>query len=354
MVKLDRPTAWLGRSFTVPALVWSVAIALVAVQAVLTLAVDWHGVPEAFRPNSSSVAGLVAILAMCSVGGLIAARQPANRIGWLLLAIALTASFLDIPRLYAGVAIYIHPGLPGALWLYWLNQVVWILVFTELLVLLPLWFPDGRLLSRRWSIVIGLATVPVMVVIVASFDPSATAPLRNPVGVRALAGVTNALNGAAFTVLTLATFALGISSLVVRYRRGGEQERQQLKWLLVGVVLLLAALVIQILAPALQNSPLIALAAACLPIAIGIAVLRYRLYDIDLIINKALVYGGLAAVITAVYVLLVVGIGAMIGSNERFLLSLVATAVIALAFQPLRQWAQRVANRFVYGKRATP
>jgi signal transduction histidine kinase len=244
--------------------------------------------------------------------------------------------------------------LPGGEWFYWLSQIVWILVFTQLLVLLPLWFPDGRLLSRRWSIVIGLATLTVILVILASLDPSANAPLRNPVGVAAMAGINNVLNGVPFTVLMLGTYGLGVSSLVVRYRRGGEQERQQLKWLLVGVVLLLAALVLSFLVPALQNAPLIPFAAASLPVAIGIGVLRYRLYDIDLIINRALVYGGLAGVITAVYVLLVVGIGAMIGSNQRFLLSLVATAVIALAFQPLRQRAQRLANRLVYGKRATP
>jgi signal transduction histidine kinase len=354
VVAADRSTQELRRSFMVAALVWSVAIALVAVQAFLTFGVDWRRVPEAFRPDSSSVVGLVAILVMCSVGGLIAARQPANRIGWLLVAIGVSASLLDIPRLYAGAAIYVYPGLPGALWLYWVSQLIWILVFTQLLVLLPLWFPDGRLLSRRWSAVIGLAAVPVLLVFVASLDPSATAPLRNPVGVRALAGVNNTLNSPAFTIFILATYALGISSLVVRYRRGGEQQRQQLKWLLVAVVLLLVALVFQISFPALQNSPLIALAAAFLPIAIGIAVLRYRLYDIDLIINKALVYGGLAAVITAVYVLVVVNIGALVGGSRRLWLSLLTTAVIALAFQPLRLWAQRLANRLVYGQRATP
>ncbi|HEY4845081.1 MAG TPA: sensor histidine kinase [Candidatus Dormibacteraeota bacterium] len=291
---------------------------------------------------------------MSSVGALVAWRRPANRIGWLLLAIAFSAIFLDLPKLYAGVAVYVHPGLPGADWLYWLSQIAWMFLFAQLLVLLPLWFPDGRLLSRRWSIVIGLAAIPVILVIAGSLDPSATAPLRNPVEVQAMAGMNNALNGAPFAVLLLGTYALGVSSLVVRYRRGGEQERQQLKWLLVGVVLLLAALLMSFFVPALQNAPLIPFAAATLPVAIGIAVLRYRLYDIDLIINRALVYGGLAAVISAVYVLLVVGIGAMIGSNQRFLLSLVATAIIALAFQPLRQRAQQLANRLVYGKRATP
>jgi signal transduction histidine kinase len=354
MVIADRRTPTQGRAFFVPALLLSLVLALLACQVLLTFAVDWRNVPDVFRPSNSSVAGLVAILAMCSVGALVAWRRPANRIGWLLLAIAFSAIFLDLPKLYAGVAVYVHPGLPGADWLYWLSQIAWMFLFAQLLVLLPLWFPDGRLLSRRWSIVIGLAAIPVILVIAGSLDPSATAPLRNPVGVQAMAGMNNALNGAPFAVLLLGTYGLGVSSLVVRYRRGGEQERQQLKWLLVGVVLLLAALLMSFFVPALQNAPLIPFAAATLPVAIGIGVLRYRLYDIDLIINRALVYGGLAAVITAVYVLLVVGLGAMIGSNQRFLLSLVATAIIALAFQPLRQRAQHLANRFVYGKRATP
>jgi signal transduction histidine kinase len=354
MVKAGRRTSGLGRSVIAPVVIWLVAIVLVAVQAFLTFGVDWRGVPEAFQPNGSSVAGLVAILAMCSVGGLIAARHPGNRIGWLLVAIAVTASFLDIPRLYAGQAIYGHRGWPAALELYWLNQVIWILVFAELLVLLPLWFPTGRLLSRRWGLVIALDAIPVLIVVAASFDPLATDPLHNPFGIRALTGFSNALNGAVFSIVMLATYVLAISSLVVRYRRGGEQERQQLKWLLVGVGLLLVSLATTLLIPALQNTPIIALAAALLPIAIGIAVLRYRLYDIDLIINKALVYGGIAAVITVVYILVVINIGALVGGSQRLWLSLLTTAIIALAFQPLRDRAQRLANRLVYGRRATP
>src|ERR1700716_4044306 len=254
----DRRSSSVGRSVIVPVVIWLFAVALAAVQAFLTFGLNWRGVPEAFQPNSSSAAGLVAILAMCSVGSLIAARHPGNRIGWLLVAIAISASFLDIPRLYAGQAIYAHRGWPVALELYWLNQIVWVLVFAELLVLLPLWFPTGRLLSRRWSLVIALDVIPVLIVVVASFDPLATDPLHNPFGIRALTGFSNALNGAVFSIVMLATYVLAISSLVVRYRRGGEQERQQLKWLLVGVGLLLVSLATTLLIPALQNTPIIA------------------------------------------------------------------------------------------------
>ena len=347
---IGRPT-W---SFGIAALLWSLVLIVAVVQTYLTFAVDWHAVPEIFHPNAASEAGLVAGIAMSSIAALIVYRQPANRIGWLLLTIALSAAFIDFPRLYAGFAVYLHPSLPGALWLYWLNQVVWILLFTELLVLLPLWFPDGRLLSRRWLIVIGLAAIPVVMVAVTSLDPAITSPLPNPMGIRALAGLSNAMNWAPFSVLILGTWALAVSSLVVRYRRGAGQQRQQIKWLMVGVLLLFGALVVQIIFPTLQNTPLIPFAAAVLPVAIGIAVLRYRLFDIDLIINKALVYGGLAAVITVVYVLVVINIGALAGGSKRLWLSLVTTAVIALAFQPLRARAQRLANRLVYGRRATP
>jgi signal transduction histidine kinase len=354
MVTADRSGTRLGRAFYVPAALFAVVIALVAAQVVVTFAVDWRGVPEAFRPNSASIGGLVATLAGTSVGALIAWRRPANRIGWLILSINFFAILLNFPRLYVGMALYVYPGLPGATWLYWLSQIAWVILFSGLLVLLPLWFPDGRLLSRRWSIVIGLAAITVVLVILSSLDPMATSPVPNPVGIQALAGISNLLNSAPFTVLLLGTYALAIASLVVRYRRGGEQERQQLKWLVVGVLLLLAAVAVTIPVPSLQNTPLIALAAAFLPIAIGIGVLRYRLYDIDLIINKALVYGGLAAIITVVYVLVVINIGAAVGGSRRLWLSLLTTAVIALAFQPLRDRAQHLANRLVYGKRATP
>jgi signal transduction histidine kinase len=293
---------------------------------------------------------------MSSVGALVAWRQPANRVGWLLLSIALFAILVDLPRLYAGYGVYVHPGLlPAALWGYWLNQVAWIILFTQLMVLLPLVFPDGRLLSRRWMMVVGLAVIPVIAVLAVSLDPTATAPLPNPAGVKALHGLANALIQSPLVLLFPAAALLAIASLVLRFRRGAERERQQLKWLMVAVSLLLVAYAVQqSIFPALRNGPLLPLAAMALPIAIGIAVLRYRLYDIDLIINKAVVYGGLAAVITAVYVLIVVIAGALIGSSQRFVLSLLATAVIALAFQPLRQRAQHFANRLVYGKRATP
>src|SRR6266853_1208722 len=267
----------LGRSFVVAALVWFVVMALLAFQLFLTVGFDWRRAPEAFRPSSSSVAGFVAILAMSSVGALVAWRRPANRVGWLLLAIALSAIFIDVPRLYAGVAVYVHPGLlPAALWVYWLSQVVWIFLFTELLVLLPLVYPNGALISRRWLIVLGLVAIPVFLVVAASLDPVATAPLPNPVGVKATAGFVNGPLTVPLSVIFGAASMLAIASLIVRFRRGDERERQQIKWLLGAVSLLLVSFVVQGFFPSLQTGPLLPVVAATLPISIGVAILRYR------------------------------------------------------------------------------
>ncbi|HEY9289407.1 MAG TPA: sensor histidine kinase [Candidatus Dormibacteraeota bacterium] len=338
-----------------PIILWLLVVLLAAIQLLVSFAVDWHRVPSAFQPNSASFAGGITLMTVTSVGALIALRRPGNRVGWLVIAIGMTACFIDLPRLYAGLAVYADWSLPGALWLYWFSQFAWIMLFGEILVLLPLIFPDGRLLGPRWRWPIGLFAITVVLGFIGSLDPAATSPLPNPAAIHGLPrNLSQAAYGWPFLISFFGACILAVASLVVRYRRGGDQERQQVKWLLAAVVLLLVALIVQILVPALQNSPLMPLAASSIPVAIGIAVLRYRLYDIDLIINKALVYGGLAAVITAAYLLIVIGVGAFVGSRNQLAVSVVTTLVIALTFHPLRERTQRLANRLVYGRRSTP
>src|SRR2546421_5094986 len=180
-----------SRSFYAASAVWLLVVLLAIAQSAATVAVDWHRVPDALRPNSSTVPGAITVLAMTTVGWLVAVRRPRNLVGWLMLSIALTGATLSIPGLYAGYALYIHPGLPGALWLYWLSQITWLLLFGQLLVVLPLVFPDGKLLSRRWLIPIGLYAVIFLVGVIAAFDPAATAPLPHPAGIRQLSGFPN-------------------------------------------------------------------------------------------------------------------------------------------------------------------
>ncbi len=156
-----------------------------------------------------------------------------------------------------------------------------------------------------------------------------------------------------------ACMVAGIIALLLRYRRGTVDERHQLKWVIAGTVLLAAGTMLGfdfIPLPAIVKGSLDALSAAAFPAAIAIAILRYRLYDIDIVISRALVYGSLAAFITAVYVAIVVGVGTLIGAGGKpnLVLSIIATAIVAVAFQPVRERLQKVANRLVYGKRATP
>ena len=190
--------------------------------------------------------------------------------------------------------------------------------------------------------------------------PGAGGLIHNPLAIKPLEpflqGVANASN-----VVIGAAFALAIASLFARYRRAGAEERQQLKFFTYAAVLApLAFVLYPVYSGPDANTPIgiTALVVASigidgLPIAMGLAIVKYRLYDIDIVINRTLVYGALAAFITAIYVGIVVGIGNLVGSGGQpnLLLSIVATAVVAVAFQPVRERLQKVANRLVYGKR---
>jgi len=165
-------------------------------------------------------------------------------------------------------------------------------------------------------------------------------------------------------VLAVAGGVLACISLIVRFRRSEAVVRKQIEWLAYAAGVVVAGIVVSAL---LQLRPptetlnnymngIVSLALASIPVAMGVAILTRRLYDIDVIVNKTVVYLSLAAFITAVYIALVVGIGQAVGQQGRagFGLSVLATAVVAVAFQPVRERVQRLANRLVYGKRATP
>ena len=140
--------------------------------------------------------------------------------------------------------------------------------------------------------------------------------------------------------------------MVVRFRRSTGDERLQLKWFVAAAAVVAVTFSLGFFSDTVAASLAASLSLAFLDVAIALAILKYRLYDIDVIIGKTIVYGVLAAFITGIYVIVVVVIGAFIGVTEG--LSLLATAIVAVAFQPIRQRAQHVANRLVYGKRATP
>ena len=294
-----------------------------------------------------------------AVGLLIEWNRPGNRIGRLFLLLGVTVPAGTLSALYA------IQGLPGGPWMGVLSSTSNAVVFGGLFIFLPLLFPTGRYLSPSWRRFgrLALAVLAVMALVLSlapgTLDccPGVTNPIRIP-GTDALRPVVPFL----FPVLALMA-AVAFVSVVLRYRRSKGHERLQLKWFVFAVGFVVLAALGGGLASAgiIEDSDLAPLivfpgAAAGIAVAVGVAVLKHRLYDIDLVINKTLVYGALAAFITAVYIGVVVGIGALVGGRgePNLALQVAATALVAVLFQPVRERVQRVANRLVYGERATP
>jgi signal transduction histidine kinase len=238
-------------------------------------------------------------------------------------------------------------------------------------------FPTGALPSRRWRPVaavavaitglalIGFTVTPREVTLPAPGGVSLTFP--NPFAIRSLGhGILTTLLGTllGLTVFSVLLFVAAMVALVVRYRSGGPDLRQQIKWLAFAAAAAVACQVALVLTQAAGGNDstatlVVGFVSALvflfgIPVAITIAILRYGLYEIDVIINRTVVYGLLAAAVTAVYVTIVAGIGTLAGYGGGPLLSVAAAVAIALLFQPLRRQAQRLANRLVYGDRATP
>ena len=305
-----------------------------------------------------------------SVGAMIVSRGSGNRVGWIILAIGLLLSAENAIGDYASYA-SVLPGqsLPGGIWAGWLSNWLWVPGVVGALALLPIYFPNGRVPSKRWRplvwIVCGAAGISLAGFM---FSPGlitsgSARTFNNPVGIAALDSSVDVFHGL-YVLAILVGVISGAASLVVRYRRGSSDERHQVKWfagafglvavMLAGYASLPDTLGIQ--TPGWLIGGILCLGLTVIPVAIAVAVLKYHLYDIDVVINRALVYGLLAAFITAVYVAIVVGIGTLVGSGGQpnLALSIVATAVVAVGFQPVRERVQKLANRLVYGKRATP
>ena len=305
----------------------------------------------------------VIFLAMASIGALIATRRPETPIGWLLL---FSSCVIAIAFLAGSYAIYGYregARLPFLRWIAWLSSWPWALAIGVLLTFLLLLFPDGRLPSRRWRPVAWASGGAIAVVCIATaLMPGRLegTPASNPIGIRGAGAFLDAAAGTGFFVLTFLAIA-SVASLLVRFRRAVGDERKQIAWFLFAAALLVFDIVVDTVMEALgvASNPwfvsvLDTLAFVAIPAAVGIAILKYRLYEIDTVIRKSVVIGLLAAFITSVYLGVVVGIGTLVGSRRNIFLSILATAIIAVAFQPIRERVRRLADRLVYGERATP
>jgi signal transduction histidine kinase len=313
---------------------------------------------------------LIAII-FAALGPLVLAKHPSHPIGWIMTALGV---FSGAVVLIVGFRAYGEQvlGPEHASWLAvvrWVDMWVWIPTNALPLTLLILLFPDGHLPSRRWRLV-AWTTVVAMVGLTLG---SALNPLRrmdsagnvlepNPFGIPGSGVAMDALLNVAGVLLVMAMLA-SIVSLVVRFQRSSGVERQQMKWLAYATVFLVVTTLLSYLLYAVLGEESLATQIGAVATSFGLlgialaataAILRYRLYDIDLIIYRTLVYGLLTGSVLLLYVGIVSLMGLLFETQIRFAGSLVATGVVAVLFQPLRERLQRGIRRLLYGERDEP
>jgi MFS family permease len=321
----------------------------------MTLAVVLMVFNRGFARSHDDLALQLAFTAFMVVGALIVAHRPANAIGWVFSAIGLLTMAGTLALEYTQYAYVTRPGaLPGAIlaaWVWaWGAFPVFGLTFTFTLLL----FPTGRLLSPAWRPIAWLAALTITVeTVLAAFGPSLMVGyekhvIPNPIGITGLPDPEQGAVGAVLISLLLLSASAGCLSLVIRFRRAQGEERQQLKWFAYGaVVMVVSVLIGGLFVPAGSNLGA-GLVIALLPVAAGIAILRYRLYDIDRLINRTLVYGLLTALLAGVYASVVLVLGQVFGGVGKDPPSWAvagATLAVAALFQPARRRIQQVVDR---------
>ena len=293
-------------------------------------------------------------LAFPVVGALIASRQPRNAIGWLFLVAGLGRG-VDV----ACVGYATHaPSLPGSPLAALVADLAWIPSLLGGTALLFLLFPAGRLPSRRWRPLVWLVgAVTLAYVVGTALNPGRLYYLPrvdNPLGVEGLGSLGGVIVDAAGSIAIVAIL-VAVASLVARFRRSRGQERQQLKWLVYAAALLFLSAPVQPLLSGFEvagvaiSDMLFGFLISLIPVAVGIAILRHRLYDIDLVIRRTLVYGGLTATLAAAYLGSVLLIGLAVG-RSGFAVA-VSTLAVAALFRPALTRIQAVVDRRFYRRR---
>jgi len=300
---------------------------------------------------------LVVVVTVSGVGTFLAMRVPGNVIGWLLLASGLLFGYGILSGGYAYRSIDDPTGLwPGTALLGWLNNLLFLPPVMIVVVAVPLVFPDGHLLSPRWRwVAAALAIGTLAAGVRPAFAPGPMGDLGidNPFGRPGLEPLINTIDTLA-AVTALPVFIASMASVVVRYRRGGPIERHQLKWLIAVTALAAASLPFAFVGGTLgltvaANAAWFVgfLAIAALPIAIGIAILRYRLFEIDRIISRTLGWAIVTGVLVAVFAGAVVLLQAVLATfTQENTIAVAASTLIAFAlFQPLRLRVQHAVDR---------
>jgi two-component system, NarL family, sensor kinase len=339
---------------------WVTSAALAWVAAALTVVLVAASLMVAALGREGYVYPAAAALASACLGCVLLARRPGHPMGPLLCYIGLATAVPEIAFVYAHYALR-HPADPlpfarPALWaVTWDNGPAISLAG----LVLPLVFPDGRLLSRRWrpALWAALAVIPLWV-LGQAFTPQPMGSylynLPNPYVAPSLLPLFDALQGLAAACAAVAGVA-AIASLTLRWRQADRTGRQQLKWFLAVLPIAAGAIIAQDVDPGgLVNVWFGAIGGVLLPTAIGIAVLRYKLYEIDILLNRALVYGLLTAGVAGVYLGIVALGRAYFGMNPSLRTEVVATVLAVAVLFPLQGRVQRRIDRLFYGDRGAP
>jgi hypothetical protein len=303
-------------------------------------------------PLDTAVGPTVAMVSAATVGAVLAGRRPRHPVGWLLLAFALSLTANGVAGVYAPYGLQARPGaLPGAAWVAMYYPATALVAFACLGLVLLL-VPTGSPPSPRWRwwawLIVGALAVLLLAMPLAPRPPdSRYRAVDNPLDLRPFDGALLLANRAALAVTVLGIL-VGAGSLVVRFRRARGTERQQLRWVVLAAALTGVGMLASVVLVAAGNEVAVGwvggVCVAFLPLAVGAAVLRYRLFDLDRIISRTLAYGLLTLLLAGGYALVVLGLGQLLGRDSPLVVA-AATLAVAAVFQPARRRVQAVVDR---------
>jgi hypothetical protein len=309
-------------------------------------------------PEDLELAIMGAALLFPLVGLIVVARRPDHLVGWLFGAIGVLWTTGTLAAGYSTYAVVTEPGALGGWLAAWYGEWFWIVFWFLTLVVTPMVFPTGHSLSRRWGVVLrsSLAVAAVCTVI-AAMDPAleilgTKIEVDNPLGTALGADPDDTALGLIMFPLMLGSAAGAATSLVLRFRRSRGDERQQLKWFTFAAVILVFLFLVNAVVEDTLNALFVA-ALALVPTAAGIAILKYRLYDIDVLINRTLVYGGLTAVLGGLYLASVVALQLILRpvTSDSDLAVAASTLAVAGLFRPVRARVQALIDRRFYRRK---
>ncbi|WP_195760592.1 sensor histidine kinase [Agromyces kandeliae] len=352
----------MGRSTSAPRWAWAVtAVAFASGSAlVAVLLLNAAALPSALDEQLPFYIGTTVFAPIFSaLAAVILRRFPRHPIAWIMVGVVVGVIADTAARWYAITGLYLEPGsLPGVAWAAWFAEWNWFPSMLVLFVFVPLLFPDGSPPGPRWRpVVIGLIAWLALATIGYALypsDPVDFARVERPVAVEP------AIVLAVLMLLTPVAIGVGLAAVVVRWRRTIGDEHEQLRWMLWAASLSVAGWAVMMVAGTLGTEwglggafltwiPLL-----LIPVSVTIAIVKYRLYDIDLVINRTLVYGALTVAVLAAYGLFVLAVTALTPLSIDWRGSVLIVLVVAIAAYPLREWLQRMVNRRMYGDRDDP